>query len=544
MLRASTALLSFLMLSLLASCTGRADHMRAMLEQAEWMNRNDSLFTSDSIGKELVRYYDHWWHSPYLRLRAYYMLGCAYRDMGNSPRAIEAYKQAAAQVDTVTAPDSTLNLLMRVHSQMAKIYLVQRLPELEEEELKIAEHLAWQIGDTLSALTFEGYICSILYSNQEYNACIDKALSLHQKFVNSGLYEESFIPFHYCYNSYMEKGDYALAQKYLSLYESCPYFYTQPQRISGGLGILYLFKGQYFLASNQIDSAEYYFRKATILDEKLLLYKGLYQLYEQKHNADSALKYTRLYSDAKEKDYDNARSAAILQIESLYDYSSEKKLADKRELQVNRLTLLLIIAILAVLLIFSYNCYRNERRKRVMNELREKYQIISNELRSKDRDIQELIDKQNTDEGLIARYRYEKEELLIALSRIDQTYKSKISSNQNFDLNKANIIERFRKFRETQSMEYEIKYEHWTELDILVNRVCPAFHLRVNAINHLSTTDYRVCLLVYAGFSSSDIAFYMNSSESFASNTRRRLNKKVFGVEGTPSEFDRKLRLF
>ena len=62
---------------LLASC-GRADRMRSLLEQAEWMNQNDSLFTSDSIGKVLVRYYDHWWHPADLRLRAYYMLGCAY----------------------------------------------------------------------------------------------------------------------------------------------------------------------------------------------------------------------------------------------------------------------------------------------------------------------------------------------------------------------------------------------------------------------------------------------------------------------------------
>jgi hypothetical protein len=42
-------LCSICVLLQLTSCTGRADHMRAMLEQAEWMNRNDSLFTSDSI---------------------------------------------------------------------------------------------------------------------------------------------------------------------------------------------------------------------------------------------------------------------------------------------------------------------------------------------------------------------------------------------------------------------------------------------------------------------------------------------------------------
>ena len=149
---------------LLASC-GRADRMHSLLEQAEWMNRHDSLFTSDSIGRALVRYYDHWWHPADLRLRAYYMLGCAYRDMGNAPRALENYQLAAAQVDTLTAPDSTLNRLMRVHSQMSQIYLLQRLPEQEKQELQTAERLAWRTGDTLSALIFEEWQCNQLYQN-------------------------------------------------------------------------------------------------------------------------------------------------------------------------------------------------------------------------------------------------------------------------------------------------------------------------------------------------------------------------------------------
>ena len=520
--------------------------MRAMLEQAEWMNRNDSLFTSDSIGKELVRYYDHWWHSPYLRLRAYYMLGCAYRDMGNSPRAIEAYKQAAAQVDTVTAPDSTLNLLMRVHSQMAKIYLVQRLPELEKEELKIAEHLAWQIGDTLSALTFEGYICSILYSNQEYNACIDKALSLHQKFVNSGLYEESFIPFHYCYNSYMEKGDYALAQKYLSLYESCPYFYTQPQRISGGLGILYLFKGQYFLASNQIDSAEYYFRKATILDEKLLPYKGLYQVYEQKHDADSALKYTRLYSDAKEKDYDNARSAAILQIESLYDYSSEKKLADKRELQVNRLTLLLIIAILAVLLIFSLTLlllYRNEKRKRKMVELKEEYLRTIESLRQTKEALNSLSQSKDQDEQkLTASYQRDIDELNTRIAELESLIFQKEDRKADTKLMGSPVVRKFQSARNSgMSNDHAITEEDWMLLRKTVEELYPTFYGILNGHKPLLPKEYRLCLLVKAHFGSSDIDILMGQKNSYSTNIKKRLNKKVFAVDGSAADFEKRI---
>ena len=134
----------------LASCTGRADHMRAMLEQAEWMNRNDSLFTSDSIGKELVRYYDHWWHSPYLRLRAYYMLGCAYRDMGEAPAALHYYNIATEQVDTAHADSATYATLFRVYGQMAVIYGQQDMPKEQIESLSKYCHYSRVAKDTLS----------------------------------------------------------------------------------------------------------------------------------------------------------------------------------------------------------------------------------------------------------------------------------------------------------------------------------------------------------------------------------------------------------
>ena len=141
-------LCSICVLLQLTSCTGRADHMRALLEQAEWMNRNDSLFTSDSIGKELVRYYDHWWHSPYLRLRAYYMLGCAYRDMGEAPAALHYYNIATEQVDTAHADSATYATLFRVYGQMAMIYRGQNLPREQLDALSSFSHYALLAKDT------------------------------------------------------------------------------------------------------------------------------------------------------------------------------------------------------------------------------------------------------------------------------------------------------------------------------------------------------------------------------------------------------------
>ena len=113
----------------------------------------------------------------------------------------------------------------------------------------------------------------------------------------------------------MAMGDYANVKKYLDQYETCPYFQTDPNKILGGVGSLYIHKGQYFIAVHEADSAEYYFRKAlpfqNIWDNRLLITEGLYQVYELKHNADSALKYTRLYSDAKEYSFNKTRAEAL-----------------------------------------------------------------------------------------------------------------------------------------------------------------------------------------------------------------------------------------
>ena len=51
-----------------AAHCGRRKRMLHHLLLAEAMNTCDIPFTSDSLGWELVHYYDHWWHSHNYRI--------------------------------------------------------------------------------------------------------------------------------------------------------------------------------------------------------------------------------------------------------------------------------------------------------------------------------------------------------------------------------------------------------------------------------------------------------------------------------------------
>ena len=527
-------------LLLFSACTGESRRMQALLEQAEEMNRTDQPFLSDSIGKALVHHYDHWWHSRNLRMRAYYMLGCAYRDMGSAPRALENYQRAVSIADTTQA-DCDLNVLMRVHSQMASLYLQQRLPEQEEQELQTAQRLAWQSGDTLSAFVFEEYLCNLLCNNHKYKSCIKNSSRLHYKYLSAGYKKDAYIPFGLCAKACIAMGDYNAAKKYLDLYESCPYFYTQPEKVSGGLGSLYIYKGEYFWGIRQTDSAEYYFQKAMILDNKLLPYKGLYQVYEQKHEAHSALKYTRLYSEAKEKNFDEAQTEATIQAKAMYDYSIEKELAQRKARMANQLITFLVIAILLIFLISVTFLYRSERKKREISELHRDLETSVSNLREAEEALEALKQEQDTDHLLVESMQHDIDGYREHIAYLETTLSKFYSRKADTELAQSDIVKRFREARKAGMRTNPPTDDDWAKLADSIEKIYPRFHSLMYAKGPLQTKEYRLCLLTKAQFSPSDIDVLMGQKPSYSTNIAKRLCLKVFGFEGSAADFRRKL---
>lgn len=97
----------------LAHEVGTDARMRFYLSKSIAQNKAYIAFSSDSLSKEIVSYFnDH--GSDYDRMMAYYILGCAYRDMNDGAQALENYSKAIAFADNNSSTD--LRSLVVIHT--------------------------------------------------------------------------------------------------------------------------------------------------------------------------------------------------------------------------------------------------------------------------------------------------------------------------------------------------------------------------------------------------------------------------------------------
>ncbi len=89
-----------------------------------------------------------------------------------------------------------------------------------------------------------------------------------------------------------------------------------------------------------------------------------------------------------------------------------------------------------------------------------------------------------------------------------------------------------------------VEDSEWEALQDTMELNYPTLYARLHENGKLSKPDYRMCLLILAGFTPSAIALLMEKANASISTSRKRLLLKVFGKEGKPAEFDYKLRLF
>ena len=158
-----------------AAAMPQALQMRRLLLLSNAQNKVYKPFTSDSIGILLTEYYGRNGNANE-RMLAHYIKGCAYRDLGDQPAALNCYNLAIGAADTSLA-DCDFRQLCIIHAQIAGIFRKRGLPDEALLAYEKAEQYALKNKDTLSLLNIAANKSNVMLNK----GLIDEALTIKEK---------------------------------------------------------------------------------------------------------------------------------------------------------------------------------------------------------------------------------------------------------------------------------------------------------------------------------------------------------------------------
>lgn len=517
----------------------KKQRMRYELLRHKAMNKACITFTSDSVMKEVVDYYDN--HgSANERMLANYVLGCVYRDMHEVPMALEYYNKATEQADT-TAADCDYGTLYRVYSQMGFLFSKQYLLYQELNAFDKAEKYAYLAKDTFNAIVNyqnQGEVYDFLGKKDSVIAINLLAAKLFKKHGND---YAAAIAFGCNYNYYIEKKDSINAKKAFEAYNSTGY--EGNSNYEDAKAYVLCLKGTYYMFTGQLDSACYILQQSLkfckSFSNKAATTKALAHYYAKVNQPSLAMKYALQSSEYNDSDLIEARKTQLQQVQAMYDYGRNQEIARMAEQKAKRSTQMnyMIVFACVILFLFLSYIYRKQlalKKKRIavskllyedsllkLKRLQdEKAKLVAE---NDNKLFQVIMEKENTIDKLKAE-----------INDIQERYSLSSISNVELSLMDSSICKKI-KFIEVHPRK-KMSDEDWKELADTVEKTIPNFIPRLK--NKLNDKDYQICLLIRLGFSTSLIARLLGLSDAAISKSRKTMLKKLCGKVGKPKEFD------
>ena len=497
--------------------------MRYELLLADACNKCYVDFTTDSIMLQVADYYDHHGTSEE-RVRAHYLLGCTYRDMGEAPQALQCYQNAVEQADT--ANHQNLRLLMKVYGQMAALYHAQSLPQ---DEIAVKEkqlRCALLTNDTLEYIHAYELMTKpyhLLNDTAKVIEIIDKAHGLYLSYGDTAKAAQTYSTL---IEYKVNRGQLKEARRLMDIYEGESHLFDTHGNIQFNHEIYYFIKGKYFLKSQETDSAEYYFRRLQPFtsneNDALALYEGLLGIYLQRRNCDSIVKYSNLYAAALDRQANTRSIETIHRMSQLYDYNRFQKKAEAEEVAAAKArTLYLVIltvAILAVLLLYGIY-YRYHQRK-----IRE-YTLLSSNLDRAKTELATLKDELSQTKVELS----EKNKLMEQVRTYEARFNALKVNEKRSALLSSDIVETFREKSRWSKTSSKPTDNEWNTLLRFFNQNMPLASNFIFGKETLSPLEQKVCVLVLLDFKTGDIATLFNVSGQYITNAKETCNLKLFG---------------
>ena len=547
-------LLSFLLCSILSSCTTQEERQRyaAFIEHADSLNKADQPLPSDSLLRDAANWYDR--HgTANERMRAHYLLGRCYHDLGEAPRALECYQHAAEQADT-TREDCDLHQLHLIYGQMADLYYAQYLPDDEMQALQTCERIAWKERDTLPALKAYELRFRPYYQKNDTDSILYYVTHAYQLYRKYGYNQEAanIIGMRACI--YLDRHQYAEAQKDLRIYKNESGLFDKQGNIIRGREIRYYDEGRYQLGIGHVDSALYWFRRTLSYGYAEAAYKGMLEVYKQKHIADSVAKYAELFAKANDDSYlENSMELMRMQT-SLYNYQRNKQIAEQKEAEAarerrGRIRNATIIVIL-LLTGFSLFLFIRKRQKQRLQRMEKAYTELLDKLSVANRNYTALFEEyQELNQGMaLTEHQKQEYHTLLETKKLEINYLEEKMAILEQDL--RNLIDQEHApatFFETDI--YQLFHtrsvfhigqkcpnkQEWKKFEATLRRYFPRYYQFIVKEGGLPENQCHLCILIKAGFNEQEMGVLMGKDSNQIYRLKKLANKKLFGTADASS---------
>lgn len=516
----------------------KTQRMRYQLLYHKAMNKADISFSSDSIMKNVVAYYEKHGTSNE-RMLAYYMLGCVYRDIHEAPMALEYYNKATEQADT-TSQDCDYATLCRIYGQMGILFEKQFLPYQELGALAKAVKYAYSAKDTLNAIRY--------YQNKnsayDFLGKKDSAMIINLKAANlfrkHGYDYDANIAFGCNYIYYINNKNYPKAKEAFEAYQSTNY--QGNTNYDDSKAFLLYEKGLYYMFMNNLNIAYTCLQQSLKLSKsysnKCAATKGLAKYYTKTNHSALAAKYALLSSEYNDSSLYELRESQLQQMQAMYDYSRNQKLAKEAEYKAKQRlnTIYLIIISSCLILLSAVYIYRKNIRKR-NHKLLVAQRLYKASILKLQTTKTELAHLKNLNETKIAALIKEKEAVIENLQKEINQYESIHSGRNLAEINKQlmdTFVYKKLAYIECHPQE-KITDETWDNLEETLEGMIPSL---ANIKLKLSKKEYRICLLTRLHFSPSAISCFMQCNLPDISMSRKRMLSKLCEKDGKPKELD------
>lgn len=499
----------------------KSQRMRCLLLNMQARDKNNMPISEEGAAIECVKYYESNGSNNDKAL-AYYLLGSVYRDMNDSPVALEYYLKAVNVADTL-GNECNPRLLRTIYGQISDIYHLQNLPQEEMEAQSKYKKYADMLNDKYESLIAECMFVRPYFLLKQNDLCLKIGLKAYNDFLMAGYKPQAAASLMYPIHIYIERGDYDNANHYINVYDSL----TRKEK-DGKSNINY-YKGLNALHYGETEKAGGYFSTLIGTGQDEAAYRGMMLYYQRKRDIDSVVKYANLYADANDTMHTRMRNSTIEQMSALYNYSRYQTKAMEEENHAENLAYWLLAMTVVFFLTVSAGSYLYRRYKRKKteetNRLKNSYKETVAQMNKTREDLDILESNHRT---LLEQKKREIEQLARQKAEYEELYKKFKVEDEERKFHTSDVVRKFHKMATPKLGQKPPEKADWVNAFLAAEQHLPAFYALAQW-NKLSERERKVLLLLKMGMKNADIKILMGGiSDQTVSNTKARINNKLF----------------